>query len=317
MAAIAGTLTSLGARAGSSVVVSRDIYGNTWGLLRTQFAAWGVQTGRVNTNDLGVVERALRRRTAILYVEAISNPLLRVADIPALARLAHRFGAKLAVDATFASPLISKTLAGGADAVIHSATKFIGGHGDVTAGVAVTPHRGSELHRAMVNLGSCLSPHDAWLCLRGLKTLEVRLERQCRNAAVIAGYLSRHPKIKRVWYPGLPNHPDHDIANRLFSPAFGQVGEGLACCGLVAFEVAGGTTRSAWRLMDSLRLILRATTLAEAETLVLHPASTSHRQLSAAERRAAGISDGLVRLSAGIESSDDLLADLEAALRRV
>ena len=315
MAAITASLVALGARAGSRVLASRDLYGNTWGLLVGEFAAWGVRAERVDTSDLRAVERALRRPAAVLVVEAISNPLLRVPDLEALSRIARGRDAKLLVDATFASPLLSHALEAGAHAVVHSATKFLGGHGDLTAGVAVAPEFGPALRRTMINLGSCLSPHDAWLALRGMKTLELRLRRQCRNAAALAARLSRHDLVGRVWYPGLPSHPDHVVASRRFGAAFGEVEGAVACCGLVAFEVRPGTTRAAWRVMDRLRLILRATTLAETETLVLHPATASHRQVSPRDRKAADISDGLIRLSAGIEDVDDLWADLTRALR--
>jgi cystathionine gamma-synthase/methionine-gamma-lyase len=230
-----------------------------------------------------------------------------VANVPALAELARRYGTHFIVDNTFASPYLFKPLAHGADMVVHSATKYLGGHGDVMAGVVVTSaaHR-KTLYELNKLVGATLGPFEAWLALRGLKTLPLRLRKQCDNAHQLAEWLAAHPGIARVNYPGLPGHPQHDLAQRLF----GEAGYG----GMLSFEIAGADQPAAFRFMERLKLCLPATTLGDIYTLVLHPATTSHRSLSPAERANIGISDGLIRLSTGIEEVDDIIADLEQAL---
>jgi cystathionine beta-lyase/cystathionine gamma-synthase len=241
--------------------------------------------------------------------ETISNPLLKVADVPALADLAHRHGARLLIDNTFASPYLYRPLNHGADFVVHSATKFIGGHGDVMAGVVVTTaeHR-RQLYELNKLVGGVLGPFEAWLTMRGLKTLPLRVRQQCASAVQVAGWLAGHPRVARVHYPGLASHPGHQVARRLF----GERGFG----GVLSFEIAGADQAAAFRFMEALELCLPATTLGDIYTLVLHPATTSHRGLSPEERAQVGISDGLLRLSVGIEEADDVIADLEQALRR-
>ncbi len=242
--------------------------------------------------------------------ETISNPLLKVADLPALAGLAHRYGAQFLVDSTFASPYLCRPLAHGADYVIHSATKYIGGHGDVMAGViATSAENRRKLYELNKLVGSTLGPFEAWLGLRSLKTLPLRVRQQCANAQRISEWLAAHPKIARVNYPGLAGHPQHDLAQRLFG------GRGFG--GVLSFDIAGADKAGAFRFMEALELCLAATTLGDIYTLVLHPATSSHRSLSAAERARIGIGDGLVRLSAGIEDAADIIADLEQALRRL
>jgi cystathionine gamma-synthase/methionine-gamma-lyase len=261
--------------------------------------------------DLAAAEAALAEtHPAALLVETISNPLLKVADLPALGDLARRYGAGLLVDNTFASPYLCNPLAMGADFVIHSATKYIGGHGDVMAGVVVTSAANRRtLYELNKLVGGVLGPFEAWLAMRGLKTLPLRLRQQCANAASIAQRLSGHPRIARVNYPGLPAHPQHELAGRLFaSRGFG---------GVLSFEITGAGQAAVFRFMEALELCLPGTTLGDIYTLVLHPATSSHRSLSAEERRRVGIADGLVRLSAGIEEAADIIADLEQALARL
>jgi len=309
MAAIQAALLAAGVQAGTSVISSVDVYGATYSLLARFFAGMGVSTTMVDVNDLSAVEAALEASRPVAFlVETISNPLLKVADIPALATLAHSHGARLLVDNTFATPCLLRPLTYGADYVIHSATKYLAGHGDVLAGIVVT----SAANRARMFetnklLGGNLGPFEAWLALRGLKTLPLRLRQQCSNAQHLAEWLAGRPEIARVNYPGLAAHPQHDLARRLFA------GQGMG--GVLSFEIQGAGRAEVFRFMEALRLCLPATSLGDIYTLVLHPASSSHRSLTAAERERVGIRDGLLRLSAGIEDPLDIQADLEQALK--
>jgi cystathionine gamma-synthase/methionine-gamma-lyase len=311
MAAIHAALLAAGVRAGACVVAALDLYGATYTLLGRLFAQLGVSGRFVDVTDLAAAEAALAEtRPAALLVETISNPLLKVADLPALGELARRYGAGLLVDNTFASPYLCNPLAMGADFVIHSATKYIGGHGDVMAGVVITSAANRRtLYELNKLVGGVLGPFEAWLAMRGLKTLPLRLRQQCANAAAIAQWLSGHPRIARVNYPGLAAHPQHELAGRLFA------GQGFG--GVLSFEIAGADRAAVFRFMEALELCLPATTLGDIYTLVLHPATSSHRSLSAQERQRVGIGDGLVRLSAGIEAASDIIADLEQALARL
>lgn len=311
MAAIHAALLAAGVRTGTTVLAALDLYGATFSLLRTLLSEFGVQVIMLDIADLEAVEDALRaHRPVVLLAETISNPLLKVADVPSLAELAHRYGAHLLIDNTFASPYLINPLGYGADYVIHSATKYLGGHGDVLAGIVATSQENRRKINDLVKLiGGVLGPFEAWLVLRGLKTLPLRLHQQCENASRVAEWLSTHPHVGRVHYPGLPDHPQHDLAKRLFG------GKGFG--GVLSFEIKGADKEVVFRFMDSLRLWLPATTLGDIYSLVLHPATASHRTLTPAERKVIGISDGLVRLSAGIENADDLIEDLQLALARV
>jgi cystathionine beta-lyase/cystathionine gamma-synthase len=311
MAAIHAALLAAGAKAGAAVVAASDLYGATYTLLNRLFTELGVTARFADVTDLAAVGAALAEtRPAALLVETISNPLLKVADLPALSDLAQRYGVRLLVDNTFASPYLCNPLAYGADFVIHSATKFISGHGDVMAGVVVTsPENRHELYELNKLVGGVLGPFEAWLALRGLKTLSLRVRQQCANAARIAEWLSEQPQIAYVNYPGLPDHPGHKLAEQLFK------GHGFG--GVLSFEIADADQMTAFRFMEALHLCLPATTLGDIYTLVLHPATSSHRSLSAEERGRVGIRDGLVRLSAGIEDAADIVADLGRALAAV
>jgi cystathionine beta-lyase/cystathionine gamma-synthase len=308
MGAIHAALLAAGVRSGTAVVAALDLYGATYTLLSRLFAELGAATRFVDVADLAGVEAALvETRPVALVAETISNPLLKVADLSALAGLAHRYGAQLLVDNTFASPYLCTPLSYGVDFVIHSATKFIGGHGDVMAGVIVTSGENRrELYELNKLVGGVLGPFEAWLAMRGVKTLPLRVRQQCANAARIAEWLAGHPQIARVNYPGLPDHPQHDLAHDLF----GERGFG----GVLSFEIAGADQAAVFRFMEALKLCLPATTLGDIYTLVLHPATSSHRSLSAEARARVGIGDGLLRLSAGIEDAADIIADLEQAL---
>ena len=245
-----------------------------------------------------------------MYAESISNPLLKVADIPILAELAHKHNASFLVDNTFASPYLLNPIEHGADYVIHSATKYLSGHGDVLAGVIVTTiENKNKLFELNKLIGCVLGPFEAWLALRGLKTLPLRMKQQCDNALRVAKWLESHPRIKMIHYPGLPNHPQHALAKQLFN----EKGFG----GVLSFEIDGADKNTVFRFMESLSICLPATTLGDIYSLILHPKTSSHRGLTVEERARVGIPDGLVRLSTGIESAEDILADLENALKKI
>jgi cystathionine beta-lyase/cystathionine gamma-synthase len=310
MAALHAALLAAGVRAGTTVVAGLDLYGATYSLLNQLFRELGASLRVVDVIDLPAVELAVRQAGAVAVVaETISNPLLRVADIRGLADLAHRHEARLVIDNTFATPWLCNPLRHGADFVVHSATKYIAGHGDVMAGVVVTSadarHRLYELNKLV---GGVLGPFEAWLALRGLKTMPLRVQRQCTSALEIAEALARDPRLARVHYPGLPGHPQHGLAGSLFQ----RRGYG----GVLSFEIAGGTQAIVFRFMEALKLCLPATSLGDIYSLVLHPATSSHRALTPDERAQAGIGEGLVRLSVGIENIKDILADLDQALDR-
>ncbi len=308
MAAVHAALLAAGARAGRAVVAAQDCYGATYSLLSTLMAEQGVAVAFVDVTDLPQVQAALvEHRPAALLVETISNPLLKLADIAALAGLAHAAGAALIVDSTFATPFLCQPLSLGADYVVHSASKYIGGHGDVLAGVVVTSNANRQRLFALEKLiGAVLAPEVAWLALRGLKTLPLRMERHCANALHVATWLAEHPAVARVHYPGLPSHPQHDLAARLLG------GRGFG--GMIAFELRDATQTAAFHFLDALKLILPATTLGDVYSLALYPVMASHRALPPAERARLGIGDGLLRLSIGIEDVADIVADLAQAL---
>jgi cystathionine gamma-synthase/methionine-gamma-lyase len=307
-AAIVASLRAAGARDGvrGRVLAARDLYGATIELLRRYLSA-SVDVAWVDTSDLGAVEAALSANVpTVLLAEVVSNPLLRVADVAALAKLARAAGAKTVIDATFVTPLLSRPLELGADVSVHSATKYLGGHGDATGGVASMRAADAvlvrELRHALRYVGGVLAPAEAYSLARGLRTLCVRLPRQVASAAELASRLASHPRVARVHYPKLD---PHTAAARTLDGGAGA---------MVSFEVDGASTADVEAFFDRLRVIVPATTLGDVASLVLHPASTSHRSLSPAERAERGIGEGLVRLSVGIEDEDDLWHDLTSAL---
>ena len=310
MAAIAAFVDACAVASGGRVLAQEDIYGQT----RALFERWNREHGAniefVDATDLGATERAIRAKpTALLYVEAIANPLLRLTDIATLAKLAHANGATLAVDATFASPVLLRPASLGADVVIHSLTKYINGHGDVMGGsVAGSAAVAKAMRDRTILDGAYLPPHEAWLCIRGMRTLELRVRRQCESAMAVATHLAAHPKIARVRYPGLTTHPQHDIARRQFGGMYG---------GVVTFDLKDATKDAAFRFLDALEIAASATTLGDLFSEVLYPAISSHRRVAPEERARLGITDGTLRFSVGIEDPEDLLADLDAALGRV
>jgi len=249
---------------------------------------------------------AIRSNTKLFFLETPSNPLTEVADIRALAELAHECGALLVVDNCFCTPVLQRPLSFGADIVIHSATKYLDGQGRCVGGAIVAPEAMVEekLIPVMRSGGASMSPFNAWVFLKGLETLSIRIQQHCRGAGVVAVWLAGQSQVKHVFYPGLPNHPQHDLANRQ------QTGFG----GVVAFEINGGRER-AWRVIDSLRLFSITGNLGDTRSIVTHPATTTHSRVSAEDRARSGIGEGLVRLSIGLEEPDDLVEDLAQALR--
>jgi cystathionine gamma-synthase/methionine-gamma-lyase len=308
MGAVHGALMGAGVRAGTAVVAAADLYGATYALLERTFRSLGVRVRFVDITNLAQVSQAIAdERPVAVLCEIISNPLMKVADVPGLAEVAHESGAVLIVDSTFASPYLFRPLEAGADYAVHSATKYLGGHGDVMAGVvACSAERGHDLRERQKLLGANLGPQEAWLTLRGLKTLPLRMGQHCANAQAVAEWLSDQPGVARVNYPGLPDHSQHELAARLF----GGVGFG----GMLSFDLAGARQAEVFRFMEALELVLPATTLGDVYSLTLYPAHSSHRQVGAEVRAELGIGDGLVRLSVGIEDAGDIIADLEQAL---
>ena len=311
MGAIHGALLGAGVEAGTAVVAAADLYGATYALLERTLTSLGVRVRFVDISDLAQVAQAITAEQPVAVLcEIISNPLMKVADVPALAEMAHAAGAAFVVDSTFASPYLFCPLEQGADYAVHSATKYLSGHGDVMAGVvACSAQRGLDLRERQKLLGANLGPQEAWLALRGLKTLPLRMRQHCDNARTVAHWLMEHPSVVRVNYPGLPGHPQHEVAARLF--------EGRGFGGMMSFDLRGGSQSDVFHFMEALELILPGTTLGDVYSLTLYPAHSSHRQVAPEVRAALGIGDGLVRLSVGIEDAADIIADLEQALARV
>ncbi len=308
MAAIHLALISLGLKPGDRVVAARDVYGATYALLNSLMRSQGVQVDFVEVTDLAETRAVVQSaRPRAVLVETLSNPLLKVADLPQLAEAAHAVGAALLVDSSFTSPYLVQPLAWGADYVVHSATKYLGGHGDVMGGVvASSQERCAQMRELLKLTGGNLGPNEAWLVLRGLKTLPLRMRQQCENAQAVAEWLAGRRDVRRVHYPGLPAHPQHELAARLLRP--GHFG------GMISFELQGGDRGRVFRFMEALRLCLPVTTLGDVYSLVLYPAMSSHRAVPAEERARMGIGEGLVRLSVGIEEAADIIADLDQAL---
>ncbi|MEU5214903.1 aminotransferase class I/II-fold pyridoxal phosphate-dependent enzyme [Streptomyces sp. NPDC020807] len=305
MGAINGVLLALLA-SGGHVIAQTCLYGGTYATLSDLAARWGVDVTYVSGTDPEEVRAALRPETRLLYLETIANPTTRVSDTPALAAVANEAGVPVVVDNTFASPLLCRPLDHGADVVVHSATKYLSGHGDVLGGVAV--FKDAELYRAVrrhtVEQGASSDPFAAWLTLRGMQTLSLRVARQCANAAELAARLEAHPAVAAVRHPALASHPDRAIAERLLPDGGG---------GVVSIDLAGG--RAGGRaFVEAVRVASLSVSLGDVKTLVMHPASTSHHQLDAEALAAAGIGEGTVRLSVGIEHVEDLWEDLEQAL---
>jgi len=294
---------------GDHVVAANDLYGGTYRLFTKVFQRFGLEFAFVQASSLDAVRAAIGPRTKLLFLESPTNPLLSLCDIAACAELARSRGVTTVVDNTFATPFLQRPLELGADLVMHSMTKYLGGHSDVVGGVIAGREEGWRERLAFLQnaSGGQLGPMDSFLFLRGIKTLPLRMERHCANAGRIAAWLLEHAAVERVHYPGLPSHPGHALARRQMS-GFG---------GMVSFELAGAGVEAANTVASSTRLFTLAESLGGVESLIEVPASMTHASIPAAERAKAGLSDGLVRLSVGIEHVDDLIGDLEQAIARV
>jgi cystathionine beta-lyase/cystathionine gamma-synthase len=294
-------------RPGDHVVATNDLYGGTFRLFKRCFEHYGIAFDFVKASDPAAVERALRGNTRYLYLETPTNPLLSICDIAALSALARSRGILTVVDNTFATPYLQRPLELGADVVLHSLTKYLGGHSDVVGGALVGRDEALRAELAFYQnaVGGQLGPMDAFLFLRGIKTLPVRMDRHCANAQAVAEALAKHPLVEKVHYPGLATHPGHALAKKQMR-AFG---------GMVSFELAGGTP-AANAFATATSLFTLAESLGGVESLVEVPASMTHASIPPEERKRAGLSDGLVRLSVGIEHVDDLLADVGQAIER-
>ena len=292
---------------GDHIVSTDSVYGPSRGLMEKHMSRFGVTSSYVDTSDLANLRGAMRPNTKVVYIESPSNPAMSVTDLAAAAEIAHAAGALLVVDNTFASPHLQKPLDLGADLVLHSVTKFINGHADVVGGIVVSKTEAlhKQIRAMLINLGANMDPHQAYLVSRGLKTLALRVERAEQSARLVAPWLEARPEVAWVRYIGLPSHPQHALAGRQMT-GYGS---------MIAFELKGGT--EAGRIvMDSVKLAGLAVSLGGVETLISHPASMTHAGMARENRLAAGITDGLVRLSIGIEDVADILADLDQALRR-
>jgi cystathionine gamma-synthase/methionine-gamma-lyase len=308
MAALHAALLATGLGSGDRVVAARNLYAATYTLLNNILNPLGVRTTYVDLDEPGALEAALAAGgVRAVLVETLSNPLLRVADLPAIAAVTHAHAATLIADATFTPPPLAAPLSHGADLVVHSATKYFGGHADITAGVVYgNGQAAAGLAPLAQTLGALLAPNEAWLLLRGLKTLPLRLRQQCLSARRLARQLAAHRRVATVHFPGLPDHPQHALARRLLRP--GWYGA------MISFVIRDAGQAEVCRFLDGLRLCLPTTSLGDVYTLVSCPAMASHRELSPRQCQAMGISPGLIRLSVGIEHPADLAADLLAAL---
>ncbi|MDH1237881.1 MULTISPECIES: O-succinylhomoserine sulfhydrylase [Stutzerimonas] len=303
MAAILATVMSL-CSAGDHVLVSRSVFGATVSLFEKYFKRFGVQVDYVPLTDFAAWESAFKENTKLVFVESPSNPLAELVDIAALARLCHGKGAMLAVDNCFCTPVLQQPLKLGADIVIHSATKYIDGQGRCLGGVvAGRSEQMKEIVGFLRTAGPTLSPFNAWVFLKGLETLRLRMQAHCASAQILAEWLEQQPGVERVFYAGLPSHPQHELAKRQ-QKGFGAV---------LSFEVVGGK-EGAWRFVDATRLISITANLGDSKTTITHPGSTTHGRLSAEDRATAGISDSLIRVAVGLEDVDDLKADLARGL---
>lgn len=309
--AVTSCLWSIAA-AGKHIVADKALYGCTFAYLNHGMTRYGVEVSFIDTADLEQVKKALKPNTSCVYLETPANPNLKITDLKAVSKIAHDYNPEIMVvcDNTFATPYLQRPLELGCDAVIHSGTKYLNGHGDVIAGFVC----GSKDFITTVKFfglkdmtGAVMDPFAAFLILRGLKTMEVRMKRHCESAQAIAEYLEKHPKVEKVYYPGLKNHEGHEIAAK-------QMHGGYS--GVIAFEVKGGM-QAGIKFCNSLKLATIAVSLGDAETLIEHPASMTHSPYSPEERAAAGISDGLVRLSVGLENVEDIIADLEQGFKLI
>ncbi len=307
MAAISTALLTI-LKKGDHVIAGDVIYGCTFALIKNVLTEYGVEVTLVDTSKLENIEESVKSNTKAIYIETPANPTLRITDIKGAAEIAHKNGAKVIVDSTFASPYLQNPLDLGADVVVHSATKYLCGHGNVVAGIIIGEKEFIKKARMphLQCFGAVISPFDAWLLMQGMKTLELRMERHCANAQKVAEFLDKHPQVEKVYYPGLPTHPNHEIAKRQMK-GFG---------GMMSFDVKGGF-EAGKTLMNSVEVISLATSLGNIDSLIQHSPSMSHFDMSKEERMKVGINDGQVRLSVGVENVEDIIADLDQALNKV
>lgn len=305
MSAIAALMTFV--KAGEHAIFSRNVYGGTYRFLTQVLSRYGVESSWVDSSDLGAIRAAIRPETRLIYVETPTNPMMEVTDIRGAAAIAKEHGLLFAVDNTFLSPYFQRPLELGADFVVHSTTKFLNGHSDSIGGalVAKSKEHGDWIYFVQKSEGAILSPFDSFLVLRGIKTLAVRMERHEANGRALAAFLVAHPKVAKVLYPGLPEHPGHEV----------QKSQATGFGALLTFDV--GSYEAAKRFLDKVEVMSLAESLGGVETLTSHPASMTHASVPPAKRAELGITDGLVRISAGIEDTQDLLDDCEQALAAV
>ncbi|MGD9380583.1 MAG: aminotransferase class I/II-fold pyridoxal phosphate-dependent enzyme [candidate division WOR-3 bacterium] len=294
-------------KSGGHIVSDDTIYGGTFTLLKEYMPEFGIEVSFVDATDLNQVAAAVNERTTMLFVETPANPTMKILDIAACAKFAHSKNLLLCVDNTFATPCLQRPIELGADIVLHSATKYLGGHGDIIGGVVVGK---KDFNKKMWDkgkeIGASISPFNAWLILRGLKTLSVRMEKHCSNAMKIADYLNAHKNVEHVYYPGLTTHPGHELAKKQMKD-FG---------GMIGFDVKGGK-EAGKAVMNSVKLCTLAVSLGDVDTLIEHPASMTHSSYDEEELKACGIGLGFVRISVGLEHVDDLIEDLEQALSKI
>ncbi len=305
MAAINAVATML--KAGDHVVAGHNLYGGTPRLFNQVLANFGLTFTYVDTSDVDNVERAIQKNTRLVFLETPTNPLMELCDLRAICDLSHQRGIEVVVDNTFMSPYFQRPIEFGADMVVHSTTKFLNGHSDGLGGVVVCtkPEQAEKLAFLQKCAGAILSPFECWLILRGVKTLAVRMEQHDRNGRQVADYLSKHKKVRKVFYPGLSNHPQHELAKRQMS-GFGS---------MIAFET--GSLENANKMLRKVRVCSLAESLGGVETLISHPATMTHAGVGEEVRRKIGITDGMVRISVGIEDVDDILGDLDQALAAI
>ncbi|WP_026725144.1 cystathionine gamma-synthase [Flavobacterium sasangense] len=294
-------------KAGDEIIAMDDLYGGTYRLFTRLYKDSGIKFHFVDMNDLEKFQSLINENTKLVWVETPTNPLMKLADIAAIAQITKKHNILFAVDNTFATPYLQKPLDLGADIVMHSATKYLGGHSDVIAGALIIKDKalGEELHFKQFATGATLGPMDSFLVLRGIKTLHLRVQRHCENGEKVAAYLDNHPLVERVYYPGLASHPFHEIAKKQMS-GFG---------GMVTFTFKSGKKEDAIKFLENLKVFTLAESLGGVESLANHPALMTHASIPEDKRKEVGISDDLVRLSVGIEDIEDLLTDLEQAFK--
>ena len=294
---------------GDEVISTNDLYGGSYRIFKTIFEKYGIKFHFVNMQNPSEVEALLNKNTKLIWVETPTNPMMNIVDIRAMSHLARKVGAMLAVDNTFATPYLQTPLDLGADIVMHSATKYLGGHSDVVMGALITSNDdiAQEMYRIQNSSGAVTGPMDSFLVLRGIKTLHLRMQRHCENGAIVANFLKSHPKIDKVYWPGFENHPNHDVAKSQMKD-FG---------GMISFTLKGNKLEDALEIVKKVELFALAESLGGVESLIGHPATMTHASIPKEIREQSGVVDSLIRLSVGIEDSEDLIQDLDQALSKL